>query len=424
MENMIGDLYDIAVIGGGAAGCMAAICASGAGARVILAERNAAIGKKILITGNGRCNVTNTLPAEDMLEKFGSAGQFLRSALFSFSNEDLMEFFKAKGLELKEEEKGCVFPSTGKARSVTRILEASLKENGATIAYDTRVTAVERNDKCFVLITENGARILSKKVILASGGVSYPDTGSTGDGFEIAGCLGHTILPLRPALVPLTVKESWISELQGVGLTNVRLVCRYGKKKIISDVGDVMLTHFGISGPLALDISGEAVSLIEQYKELALEIDLVPDRRREELEVDLLNMFCSKGGAQLKTLMQEMAPKRLVSMILALLKIDQNKLANQVMKKEREAIVGMLKGFPLTVAGSLEIASAMVTAGGISRKEIDPRTMMSRIVPGLYFAGEIIEGAAKSGGYNLQQAFSTGYVAGDNAAKGTLKDIS
>lgn len=408
--------FDIAVIGAGAAGCMAAIKAGGLGKSVVLIERNSSPGVKILMTGKGRCNITNIAPIDVFIEKFEPGGEFFRTAFFAFSNEDLMEFFRSKGLELKIERQGRVFPVTDKAKSVVLALEESLKENNITVTYNTRIAAIERKAGSFILSCENADTIEAKKVIIAAGGVSYKATGSTGDGFKMAEHLGHKIEPLRPALVPLKTKETWVKDLQGLGLENIRITFHLEKKKLTSGIGELMFTHFGVSGPLILDMSGDIVSALEKHKEIQMTIDLKPGLRGEQLESKLVYKFSVKGSVQIRTLMQDMLPKRMVDVFLSLLNMPTAKRANQITKTDRQAIINMLKGLPLTITGSLPIEEAMVTGGGVSKNAIDPRTMESKIVPGLYFAGEVIEGAASSGGYNLQQAFSTGYLAGDKAA--------
>lgn len=408
--------FDIAVIGGGAAGCMAAIRAGQLGESVLLIERNKFLGVKILMTGKGRCNITNAAPIDVFIKKFNPGGEFFRTAFFTFSSEDLIEFFRSKGLELKIERQGRVFPVTDKAKSVVETLEACLKESGVHLIYDTRITAIRFNDGSFILASEGSDSLKAKKVIVATGGASYKATGSTGDGFKIAEHLGHKIEPLKPALVPLKTKETWVKDLQGLGLENIRITLHLGNKKLISEIGELMFAHFGVSGPLVLDMSGDIVSALAHHKEILMTIDLKPGLRIEQLESKLVHKFTVKGGVQIRTLMYDMLPKRMVDVFLKLLDMPTAKRANQITKDDRQAIINMLKALPLTITGSLPIEEAMVTGGGVSRRDINPRTMESKIVPGLYFAGEVIEGAAPSGGYNLQQAFSTGYLAGENAS--------
>jgi len=410
-------LFDIAVMGGGAAGIMASVRAAGLGKSVVLIERNDSLGKKILMTGKGRCNITNTASLDVFIKKFSPGGEFFRTAFFSFSGEDLMEFFRSKGLELKVERQGRVFPVTDKAKSVVSVLEGCLKDSGVNIIYNTRITAIERKDGSFILTAEDSGSIEAKKVIIAAGGASYKATGSAGDGFRIAERLGHSISPLKPALVPLKTKEPWVKDLQGLALENIRVTFHLGNKKLSSEVGELMFTHFGVSGPLVLDMSGDIVSALKKHKEIPMTIDLKPGLRIEQLESKLVHKFAVKGNVQIRTLMQDMLPKRMVDVFLSLLNMPTAKRANQITKTDRRAIIDMLKTLPLTITGSLPIEEAMVTGGGVSLKSINPRTMESKIVPGLYFAGEVIEGAAPSGGYNLQQAFSTGYLAGEKAAE-------
>jgi predicted Rossmann fold flavoprotein len=429
--------YDIAVIGAGPAGMMAAIRAGQLNKKVVLIEKHDSAGKKILITGKGRCNITNIARIDAFIEKFGKTGQFLRTALSAFSNEDLMEFFKSKGLELKIERQGRVFPATDSARSVINVLEEYLKENKVEIRYKARLKEIKKEGGCFVLACDSireifhsggvntpgvenlpnwNRSITAKKAVLATGGASYRETGSSGEGFEIAKSLSHSIVPLRPALVPLRTKEGWVKELQGLTLKNIRVIFVAGKKKIISEVGEALLTHFGVSGPLILDLSGEIVSLLDEHKEVSLFIDLKPGIKAQDMENKLLKEFKAHGGKQIKNMLSGMLPLRLVPVVIKLAGINADKKVNQIDRTQRRSLAMVLKALPLTVTGALPIEEAMVTCGGISIRQINPRTMESTVCRGLYFAGEIIEGGAPSGGYNLQQAFSTGYLAGESAA--------
>jgi hypothetical protein len=328
-----------------------------------------------------------------------------------------MEFFRSRGLELKIERQGRVFPADDKAGSVVDFLERQLKAGGVDIVYNSRVAGIEKMDDNFTIVSEDGSKIVAKKVIVAPGGASYKATGSSGDGFVLSEKMGHSIASLKPALVPLKTKEKWVKDLQGIALENVRITFYFGDKKVTSAIGEVMITHFGVSGPLVLDMSGDVVSALEKHKEIRMEIDLKPGLKKEQLESKLVHKFAVKGNVQIKNLMQDMLPKRLISTFLSLLALEEERRTNQITKENRRAMIDILKAFPLTIVGSLPIEEAMVTGGGVSMKDINPRTMESRKVPGLYFAGEIIEGAAPSGGYNLQQAFSTGYLAGSKAAE-------
>jgi len=409
-------IYDIAVIGGGAAGSMAAIRAASLGKKTVLVERNETIGKKIFMTGKGRCNVTNVAPIEAFIEKFGKKGEFFRTALFEFSNEDLIEFLKSTGLETKTERQGRVFPVTDNAKSVVEALKKCLAYNKVEMFYGARVSAVMKKNDHFKIEPEAGGVIEARRVILSSGGASYKATGSMGDGFRIAKELGHTVTALKGALVPLKTKEAWVKDLQGLGLENIRLVFEYGKKHLASEIGELMFTHFGVSGPLILDLSGKIIEILDDHKEIKLYIDLKPGLNEVQIENRLLGEFKARGKASLSNMMKSLLLHRMILKFLDLTGIDGEKAASQITQGERRAIAGLLKKFPLTITGSLALEEAMVTAGGVSQKEINPRTMESKIVPGLYFAGEIIEGAASSGGYNLQAAFSTGYLAGERAA--------
>lgn len=431
---MPSDVYDIAVVGAGPAGIMAAIRAGELKKNVVLVERNASIGRKILLTGKGRCNLTNTATIDTFIEKFGRQGPFLRTAFFVFFNQDLMNFFKGSGLALKEERQGRVFPEDDRASSVVKALEKALADNNVRILYNSRLMDIKREDSFFRLriggdgeappfLTKGRDEVLAKKVILATGGASYKATGSTGDGFRIAKTLGHTFTPLKPGLVPLTTKENWVKSLQGLTLKNIRVSFEYGKNvpagkagKITSEVGELLFTHFGVSGPLVLDLSNDIVGLLWDKKQVTIFIDLKPGLTIEQLDNRLLRAIETHGSLNIKNMLKEMLPLKLIPVFIDLLKLDAAKKINQLAQKERQAIINLLKGLKLTISGTLPLEEAMVTLGGISTKEINPRTMESTLVPGLYFAGEIIDAHAPSGGYNLQQAFSTGYLAGEKAA--------
>ena len=475
-------VYDIAVVGAGPAGIMSCIRAAGykpegSGAAsdsqshnktVVLIERNNTIGKKILLSGKGRCNITNIIPLDEFMAKFGRQGEFLRSAFSKFFNQDLIDFFKAKGLELKIERQGRVFPLTDRAASVIAVLNKCLLESKVKVLYNKRVSAIsqpavppkaesavgviggalaaaisqramvgnriaaaigqramvrlpiaaaiKKEKGLFRLFLEGGQELSAKKVILATGGRSFSFTGSTGDGFIIAAKLGHTIVPLRPGLVPLRTEETWVRELKGLRLKNIRLTFKAKNKKIVSNTGELLFTHFGVSGPLVLDLSSSVLGLFNENKEVILEIDLKPGLSPKQLEERLLREFGIAGKKSVKNVLKELLPHKLAGVFVHLLGIDYNKRASQVTREERCSIQNMLKSLRLHIAGSLPLEEAMVTSGGVSTKEINPRTMESKIVRGLYFAGEIINGSASSGGYNLQQAFSTGYLAGEQAA--------
>ncbi|MDB4349753.1 NAD(P)/FAD-dependent oxidoreductase [Omnitrophica bacterium] len=413
--------YDIAVIGGGPAGAMAAIragglCAGGKKGRVVLIERNDAIGKKLLLTGKGRCNITNMAPIDTFIERFGRQGAFYRSAFHAFFNKDLVEFLKSKGLRLKMERQGRVFPVSDKAKSVVETLMKCLSEKNVEVRYNMRLLGIKTKDPLLRMDFVSHESLYAKRVILATGGASYKKTGSAGDGFRIAERLEHTIMPLTPGLVPLVTKERWVKELKDLTLKNVRLIFSFGKKKIVSSIGECSFTPFGVSGPLVLDMSSRIIPILKRDKRIRLFIDLKPALDQAKLEKRLLREFQADPSLHLKNILRHLMPQDLVPVFMRLADVDAHKKANQITQGERHSIARLLKALPLTITGSLPLEEAMITGGGISTKEIDPRSMESRIVPGLYFAGEIIDGCTSSGGYSLQQAFSTGYLAGQKAA--------
>lgn len=410
-------LYDVVVVGAGPVGMMAAIRAGQLGKKVMLIERNDTLGKKLKITGSSRCNITNTDSLNTFIDKFGKKGAFFRSAFAAFSNRRLISFFESKGLKFKEENRGRVFPISDNSRSVIKVLKEYLSENKVERNYNTRLTGIRKKKDYFSLNLGNDNYMATKKVILATGGISYTATGSTGDGFNIAEKLGHKITPLKPGLVPLKTSEKWVKDIQGITLEDVRLTFKYGKKKIVSENGNLIFTHFGISGPLVLDLSNQIVTVLENNKNIDLFIDLYPQMKNNELEEKLINEIENRSKTEFKNFMKLFIPNRIIPIFIELSGINSKKKVNQVNRKERNLIIDLLKTFPLTVNGYLSIEKAMVTCGGVSKNEIDPQTMESKIVNGLYFAGEIIDFCAPSGGYNLQEAFSTGYLAGESAAK-------
>lgn len=407
---------DIAVVGAGPAGMLAAIRAAALEKRVVLIERNKTPGRKLLLTGQGRCNLTNTSDIETFIAQFGRQGGFFRPAFSAFFHRELMNFFQERGLALKAERQGRVFPVTDAAGSIVQVLKQYLAEHKVRLWSNRRLVHLGCQGGLFQLEMEDKERLAAHKVILATGGASYQATGSSGDGFRLAEKLGHTVVPLKPALVPLKTKEQWVKKVQGLALKNIRLIFKYGQTKITSEIGEMMFTHFGISGPLVLDLSGRIVAALEAHKEIELWIDLKPALTAQQLDSRLLKEFSAGRKMQLKNLLKGFLPKRLIGVFLELAAVAPQKLVNQLSRKERQAVAGLFKGLPLTITGALALEEAMVTNGGISTAEINPRTMESKLVPGLYFAGEIIDGCAPSGGYNLQQAFSTGYLAGEKAA--------
>ncbi|MBU4534826.1 MAG: NAD(P)/FAD-dependent oxidoreductase [Euryarchaeota archaeon] len=410
-------IYDLAIIGAGPAGCMAAIRASQLDKKIILLEKNNLIGRKLLLTGNGRCNFTNTANLEVFLEKFGMDGAFYRDAFNNFSNWDLINFFQSQGLDYKVEDSGRVFPVTEKSKSVVDIIKKVLKEFNVPIIYDYHLKNFNRKSEIFQLSSTKNKVINTHKVIMATGGSSYTVTGSTGDGFKFSESLGHQITELKPGGVPLIVQEEWVFQLKGVTLENVGMSIEYQGKNKHLPRGNLLLTHFGVSGPVILDMSHEIVEIMDNYGDLKLKIDFKPEMNHESLESNLMEDFQKYSKKSLKNYLNYHLPQSTILPLLATINLDYQKKLNQITKKERLDLIKILKGLPLTIIGHLPLDKALVTCGGVSKKQIDPRTMESEVVKGLYFAGEIISGCGRRGGYNLQQAFSTGYVAGESALK-------
>lgn len=406
----------IIVVGGGPAGIMAAIRAAELGQDVILAEKNPALGKKLLLSGKGRCNLTNACELTPFLERFSSNSQFLRDAFKVFFNTELMEFFKKRGLLLKIERQLRVFPVTDTSESVLSILTRELDKNKVRIIYNCAVKNILIK-KGIVEGVELSDRVLfSHAVILACGGISYGFTGSTGEGLKIAERLGHHIVPLRPGLVALKTREHYPKLLRGITLKNVRLSFSAEKKKIVSEIGELLFTDFGVSGPLVLTLSGKIIDWQSAGKKIYLEIDLKPALSVSQLEARLLREFNRGPKKNIKSILKGLLPARLADVFAEISGISPDKKTSQVSQAERQKIILLLKGWRLEICGFRPIKEAMVTRGGVSLKDIDPRTMQSRIIKGLYFAGEMIDVDADTGGFNLQAAFSTGYLAGQSAA--------
>jgi predicted Rossmann fold flavoprotein len=350
---------------------------------------------------------------KELLDKFGHRGSFFRSAFSSLSNNDLTEFFENRGLEFKVEDGGRVFPVTDDSKSILKILDTSMKKNGVKIIYNARLQSIKIPSKgkgIFKLNFAYNTVIVARKVILATGGASYTETGSTGDGFRIALDTEHGVTPIQPGIVPLKVKESWIKGLQGITLEDVRLIIR--NPKMVFEGANLLFTHYGISGPLILDNSAKIISLLEDNQYITVYLDLKPSLTMEELQSTMLEAFETHGKVDVKNYLKLFVPNRMIPVLLKLAETDPKKKMNQINKKERNSIINLLKAFPLTVNGHLPIDKAIVTCGGVSRDYIKANSMESKVVDGMYFAGEIIQGCAPSGGYNLQQAFSTGYLAG------------
>lgn len=401
----------VAIIGGGAAGLMAAIAAANNDNDVTVFERNERPARKVMITGKGRCNVTNNSDIDTFMANTPHGNKFMFSAYSAFSSRDVIGFFEENGVKLKTERGNRVFPISNKAVDIVDALVNSAKKNGAKI-INKRVDCVSvLNENKFVITTDDGNKFNFEKVILATGGLSYPVTGSTGDGYKIAEALGHTITELRPSLVPIMIKQNFCSKLCGLSLKNVRLSLYIeGKKKpIFSELGEMMFTDFGITGPLVLSAS----AYIEKNPELySLKLDLKPALDQEVLDKRILRDFATETNKDFINSLDELLPKRLISVVVHNTGIDPRKKVNSLTREERMRLIREIKEINLSVLRLRPIEEAVITSGGVSLKEIDPKTMQSKLVPGLYFAGEIIDVDCFTGGFNLQAAFSTGYLAG------------
>ncbi|MDP8259388.1 MAG: NAD(P)/FAD-dependent oxidoreductase [Candidatus Gygaella obscura] len=406
--------FKIAVIGAGPAGVMSSIEASHNGCKVILIEKNPYVGKKLLLTGKGRGNLTNMDKLDKFLTHFNKNASFLRDAFKEFSNKDLCSFFTSRGLSLKTERQNRVFPVSDKAEDLVNVLNSSLKSKNIELVLNTKVSDILVKKSAIAgVVLESGKVIETDKVILATGGKSFPQTGSTGDGFIFASKLGHSVTKLKSGLVALVSNEKWVRSLQGLTLKNVTATFKQKNKKITSPVGEALFTHFGISGPLVLDISNRINSWLDSGL-VSVNIDLKPGLNAQQLEDKFQRE--TKGKKEIKSFLKTLLPLRLVDVFIDRCNVSEHKSISQITKKERQNIVGLLKSLDFKVSSTLGLDKAMVTCGGVVLKEIDPRSMQSRLIKGLYFAGEIIDVDGISGGYNLQAAFSTGYLAGKSAS--------
>ena len=410
-------MADVLVIGGGAAGMMAAIFAARAGAEVTLLEHNEKLGKKIYITGKGRCNLTNDCTRDEFLAQVARNPRFLYSALSFFTPRDMMALLEGNGCPVTVQRGRRVFPASEKASDVTKALTGLMRQLGVKVRLNTGVRGLRTDgDTVTGAELEDGSFLPADSVILACGGLSYPATGSTGDGYRMAAALGHALIPQSPALVGLETEEDWPASLQGLSLKNVTLTMSRGGKKLYSELGELLFTHFGISGPLALEAS---CHLPETARGAALRVDLKPGLEREQLDARLRRDFLAAGKKQLANVLPGLLPVRMAELFPRLCGIPEGLACNQVTAAQRAALLNTLKGLPMTVRAPRPIAEAVVTRGGVSVKEIEPGTMRSKLFRNLYFAGEMIDVDAHTGGYNLQIAWSTGALAG---AHGGLSD--
>lgn len=400
---------NVAVIGGGPAGMMAAATAARLGHTVTLFEHNEKLGKKLYITGKGRCNVTNAAARDGFFAHVLRNPRFLYSAWANFDASDVMALFERLGVALKTERGGRVFPASDKSSDILRAMETYVRSSGVSVNLETEVTEIAAQDGVVTgVVTRDGA-LQFDAVILATGGRSYPQTGSTGDGYAFAKALGHTVKPPVASLVPLVTQERWPTELAGVTLKNIALSARAGDKKIFSELGELLFTHFGVSGPLVLSLSGVIAGNPAGTK---LAIDFKPGLTAEQLDARLLRDLNENAKKQVQSALHALLPARLLTAVLALAEIDGTLPVGELTKAKRHALLDVLKGAPLTVSGAHGIDEAVVTCGGVNVAEVNASTMESRLVRGLYFAGEVLDVDATTGGYNLQIAWSTGALAG------------
>ena len=401
----------VLVIGGGAAGMMAAYAAGMCGHEVTLLEQNEKLGKKIYITGKGRCNFTNASPLEEIMQAVVSNPKFLYSAFYTFSNDAVMDFFENQGMPYKIERGNRAFPVSYHASDVIRSLERAMKEQNVRIRLYTQVRELLiEDDKATGVLLTDGGKIMADSLILATGGLSYPTTGSTGDGHTMAKNSGHKIVTPRPALVPLTTKEEYILRMQGLSLKNVSLKIKDEKRVIYDAFGEMLFTHFGVSGPLVLSAS----SVLSRHfpREYQAYIDLKPALSEEVLNERLLREFSERPNQHIKAVFQQLLPAKMIPVMIELSQISMDKPVNAITKEERRRLVGLFKAFPFTITGTRGFKEAIITQGGVSVKDIDPATMESKRIKDLYLVGELLDLDALTGGYNLQIAWSTGYLAG------------
>ncbi len=401
----------VVVIGGGPAGMIACGRLAERVKRVILIEKNDFLGKKLRITGKGRCNITNIADIEEIMQNIPTNSRFLYSALYSFTNEDLIALINSLGVATKVERGGRVFPESDNSKDVVDALKRYALRKNVKLVKDKVTGILVESGKVLGVKTTKG-EIPADSVIIATGGVSYPLTGSTGDGYRFAQSVGHTVITPKPSLVPLETKEKWVSEVMGLSLKNVEItLADENGKKIFSDFGEMLFTHFGVSGPIVLSASCH----LKKAKNAKLVIDLKPALDAEQLDKRICRDFEKAGKKHLQNSLDELLPKALIPVIIKVAGLDMHKEVCNITKKERQALGETIKNLTLSISGTRPISEAIITSGGVKVSEINPSTMESKLIEGLYFAGEVIDVDAYTGGFNLQIAFSTGFLAGENA---------
>ncbi len=400
----------LAVVGGGAAGMMASVFAAEKGAVVDLYERNEKLGKKLYITGKGRCNLTNACDMEELLGSVKSNPKFLYSAFYGFTNQDVMDFFEKEGLRLKVERGNRVFPESDRSADVLDTLKRAIKKAGVRVHLNSRVKRLNFGDRGFGLCLEDGQTVYADKVFVASGGISYESTGSTGDGYFFAEEMGLKVVPCFPSLVPFNMKESFVKELQGLALKNISIRIMDGKKMLYEDFGELLFTHFGVSGPVILTASSVCGKKVRE-KELKLLLDLKPALTAEQLDARILREFEAAKNKKFGNVAGVFFPAKLTPVMVRLSGISAEKRVNEITKEERKHFLQNIKELELTITGLRGYNEAVITKGGVSVKEINPSTMECKTVPGLYFIGEVLDVDAVTGGFNLQIAWSTAVAA-------------
>jgi predicted Rossmann fold flavoprotein len=397
---------------------MAAGQAAEEGVDTLLLEKMKRPARKLCITGKGRCNITNIVELPDFIAHFGKTGPFLHQAFWRFFTPDLMDFFKALGLELVTERGGRVFPAGGRALDVLEVLLQWLERSGVQIKLSSKVDGLTMINQRITGVVSRGREIPCDAVILATGGASFPATGSTGDGYRLAESAGHNVVPIRPALVPLETSGDAAGKMAGLNLRNINVRMLVNNKRRKEAFGEMIFTEFGVTGPVILTLSGEAVDAMRDGHKIALSIDLKPGLDEKKLDARLLRDIASRGKEQVRSFLRGLLPREMIPVCLNLTEIPPDGQASRISAKERRRLLTWLKDFRLEVTGYRPLAEAIITAGGIDTREVDPRTMESRLTKGLFIAGELLDIHADTGGYNLQAAFSTGWLAGRSAAQG------